>query len=214
MHESLDAGRLAIPQPAWLRPPAPTPPSPGVPIRPRRVKDLPNRGVSQTQPLLEGAVAVDVEELYRRYGPTVVRRCRRLLREEAQAVDAAQDVFVQLLRHQAHLTDDAPAGLLMRMATRVCLNRLRSQRRRPEDPGDEKMLEIAHADDPVERSITRSVLRAVFRQELESTRTLAVLHLVDGLTLEQVAREVGLSVSGVRKRLRTLKARVAGLEAL
>ena len=33
------------------------------------------------------------------------------------------------------------------------------------------------------------------------------------MTLEEVAREVGLSVSGVRKRLRTLKANVAALEA-
>jgi DNA-directed RNA polymerase specialized sigma24 family protein len=32
-----------------------------------------------------------------------------------------------------------------------------------------------------------------------------VLHHVDGLTLEEVAAEVGMSVSGVRKRLRTIK---------
>ncbi len=32
-----------------------------------------------------------------------------------------------------------------------------------------------------------------------------MLHYVDGLTLEQVAAEVGLSVSGVRKRLRGLR---------
>jgi RNA polymerase sigma-70 factor (ECF subfamily) len=40
-----------------------------------------------------------------------------------------------------------------------------------------------------------------------------VLHHVDGFSLEEVAAEVGLSVSGVRKRLRTLKARLPG-EAL
>jgi len=51
-------------------------------------------------------------------------------------------------------------------------------------------------------------------REQASTRTIAVMHLVDGLTLEEVAREVGLSVSGVRKRLRTLKARVAELEGV
>jgi RNA polymerase sigma-70 factor, ECF subfamily len=34
---------------------------------------------------------------------------------------------------------------------------------------------------------------------------MAVLHYVDGLSLEQVADEVGLSVSGVRKRLRKLR---------
>jgi RNA polymerase sigma-70 factor (ECF subfamily) len=34
---------------------------------------------------------------------------------------------------------------------------------------------------------------------------MAVLHFVDGLTLEEVAAETGLSVSGVRKRLRGLR---------
>ncbi len=38
------------------------------------------------------------------------------------------------------------------------------------------------------------------------------MHYVDGMTLEEVARESGLSVSGVRKRLRTLKERVRGME--
>jgi RNA polymerase sigma-70 factor (ECF subfamily) len=34
---------------------------------------------------------------------------------------------------------------------------------------------------------------------------MAVLHYVDGMTLAQVARACGLSVSGVRKRLRALR---------
>ena len=38
-----------------------------------------------------------------------------------------------------------------------------------------------------------------------------MLHLHDGLTLEQTAREVGMSVSGVRKRLRKLKASLGSL---
>jgi RNA polymerase sigma-70 factor (ECF subfamily) len=38
------------------------------------------------------------------------------------------------------------------------------------------------------------------------------MHYVDGMTLEEVARESGFPVSGVRKRLRTLKERVRGME--
>jgi RNA polymerase sigma-70 factor (ECF subfamily) len=43
---------------------------------------------------------------------------------------------------------------------------------------------------------------------------MALLHYVDGLTLNQVADEVGLSVSGVRKRLRGLRASLIELEKL
>ena len=41
---------------------------------------------------------------------------------------------------------------------------------------------------------------------------MAVMHYVDGMTLEEVARNVGLSVSGVRKRLRQLRERTRALE--
>ena len=51
----------------------------------------------------------------------------------------------------------------------------------------------------------RTVLDDIFGRERASTRTMAVMHYVDGMTLEEVAGHVGLSVSGVRKRLRTLK---------
>ena len=56
------------------------------------------------------------------------------------------------------------------------------------------------------------LLARIFANEQVSTREMAVMHLVDGLTLEEVAQETGLSVSGVRKRLRVLKAHVAELK--
>jgi RNA polymerase sigma-70 factor (ECF subfamily) len=58
------------------------------------------------------------------------------------------------------------------------------------------------------------MLERLFGVQRESTRTMALLHYVDGLTLNQVADEVGLSVSGVRKRLRGLRASLIELEKL
>ncbi len=127
-----------------------------------------------------------------------------------------QDVFVQLLRYQERLEDAAPSSLLYRMATNVCLNRLRSHTRHPEDANQDLVIRIAQAtsDDPEAATATRGILARLFAKEKESTRTIAVLHLVDGMTLEEVAKEVGLSVSGVRKRLRTLRAHVKELEGV
>ena len=155
---------------------------------------------------------IDVEALYRKYGPMVLRRCRQLLQDEDQALDAMQDTFVQLLRYQERLTDHGPSSLLYRIATNTCLNALRSRKRRPRSGQEELLMEIASLDDHEERSVTRAFLDELFSREQESTRTIAVLHYVDRLTLEETAAEVGLSVSGVRKRLRTLKARGLALE--
>src|SRR5438045_11744 len=59
----------------------------------------------------------------------VLRRCRKLLRDEARAVDAMHDVFVLMLRNQ-HL--DGGSSLLFRLATNVCLNQLRAVRCKPD----------------------------------------------------------------------------------
>ena len=156
--------------------------------------------------------SIDTEALYRRYGPMVLRRCRRLLRDEDKAVDAMHDVFVELVRASKRLEDRGASSLLYQMATHVCLDRLRRERRRPEDSEDALMMQIAAQGDLEESAAARSVLDRLFGREVASTRTIAVLHLLDGMTLKQVATNVGLSVSGVRKRLRVLRERLEGLE--
>lgn len=158
-------------------------------------------------------MAIDTESYYRTYGPMVLRRCRQMLKDEEKARDAMHDTFVRLLLNEQRLEGSAPSSLLYRMATNVCLNRIRSDGRRPETPDDELLHRIANADDLESQSLARSVLGSLFGGQKESTRTIAVLHLHDGMTLEEVAGEVGLSVSGVRKRLRGLRTRLHELEA-
>jgi RNA polymerase sigma-70 factor (ECF subfamily) len=152
-------------------------------------------------------MAVLVEELYRKYAPMVWRRCRSLLRDDDEALDAMQDTFVRVLKNQAGLDARAPSSLLFRIATNVCLNRLRTKRRRPASSDEALLAQIALASGESAYE-SRALLARLFNREPASSGVIAVLHLVDGMTLEQVAREVGLSVSGVRKRLRALEARL------
>ena len=155
---------------------------------------------------------MDVDILYRRYGPMVMRRCRQLLRDEDQALDATQDVFVRLLTRRDRLRDDAPCSLLYRMATNLCLNRIRDDRRRKTTANSTLLEQIACWEDTEGQIEARVVLAKLFGRQRESTRTMAVLYYVDGMTLEEVAREVGMSVSGVRKRLLGLRAALQKME--
>lgn len=155
---------------------------------------------------------MNVEILYEKYGPMVLRRCRRLLRDEDRAMDAMQDVFVRVLQRGDRLKVTYPSSLLYRIATNVCLNCIRDQRL--DLPGDEVLIGIAGMEDLESRLDARAMLDRLFARHRDSTRTIAVLHFVDGLTLEEVAREVGMSVSGVRKRLRGLRESLEELEEL
>lgn len=158
---------------------------------------------------------IDVDAAYRRYGPLVRRRCEQMLRDPEEARDAMHDAFVRLARRRDDYEPHALGGLLYRIATSVCLNHLRTRRRRPEDRDQELLMRIANTEDPAAQGLARHWLDRIFARESESSKTIAVLHYVDGMTLEEVAREVGLSVSGVRFKLRELKLHVdADLEAV
>jgi len=150
---------------------------------------------------------IDVEALYRKYGPMVLRRCRSLLRDEEKALDAMQETFVRLLRRGETLTGEAPSSLLYCMATNLCLNIIRAEKRRPMSAGDDLLDLIAGSDDVEATGMARHLADVIFKREEPSTRIMAVLVYVDGLTLEETAARVGLSVSGLRKRLRRLQAR-------
>lgn len=154
---------------------------------------------------------IDLEACYLRYGPLVYRRCVRLLRSEAEAEEAMQDVFVELIRRRDRLDDRGLSSLLFRVATHVSLNRLRSRRRHPEHHGDELLSLIASDDQSEDRSLAEGLLARLFGHEPPSTRVMATMHYVDGMTLEQVAQELNMSVSGVRKRLRKLRERLGQL---
>ena len=150
-------------------------------------------------------IPLDVESLSERYGPMVLRRCRFLLKDEDEAMDVCQDVFVRMIEQRDRLDARHPSSLLYVTATNLCLNRIRDRARRAVPTDDAQLQQIASAEEPAGRTDASLLLDRLFRHHPASSRTIAVLHYLDGLTLEQVASEVGLSVSGVRKRLRNLR---------
>ncbi len=152
-------------------------------------------------------------KLYEAYAPMVYRRAMMLLRDVTEAEDMVQNVFLRVFERWDSLDVSQPSSLLWNTATRLCLNRIRDKKRRGLDCNtSELLLSIACADDDEGEKEARGILAKLFSREPESSRTIAVLHFVDGMTLEETAREVGLSVSGVRKRLRGLQAKVKNLE--
>ena len=128
-----------------------------------------------------------------------------MLTDEQHAREAMQDVFVQILRRQDTLDDRGLGRLLHVTATNVCLNRLRTRTRKPRPAGGDLLERIADASAESAQLEARDLLRGAFAREPASSAVIAVLHLADGLTLEQTAAIVGMSVSGVRHRLRALE---------
>ena len=148
---------------------------------------------------------IDVEALYRRYGPMVLRRCRQLLRNDDLAADAMQETFVKVLRHASSLNDRYPSSLLYRIATNVCLNMLRTQRRKPTVSADLLLESMSGPERMEDRVIDACLVEQAFSGARPGTRAAAEMLYVEGRTLAETADRVQLSISGVRKRMRTLR---------
>ena len=88
----------------------------------------------------------------------VLRRCRRLLGEGDEASDAMHDVFVQVLRRQEKLVLTSPSSLLYKMATDICLNRIRTKVRHPETRDERLLNMIAHDENLESMTEIRSLL--------------------------------------------------------
>ena len=148
---------------------------------------------------------IDVEALYRKYGAMVLRRCRHMLRNEDAAADAMQETFVRVLKNGKSLTASYPSSLLYRIATNVCLNMLRTNRRRPTVSADPFVDSLAGREKVEDRVLDAFVLEQVFSGARESTRRAAEMHFLEGCTLAETAERVEMSISGVRKRFRALR---------
>lgn len=140
----------------------------------------------------------------------VYRRCRFLLGCDDDALDALQEVFLSLARRR-DMAVRFPSSLLFRIATNVSISMLRARKNAPAHLCAELAETLASGDDHVSLIVARDTLDCLFREEKESTRTIAVLYFIDRMSYEQVAAEVDLSVSGVRRRLAKLQERVSAI---
>jgi RNA polymerase sigma-70 factor (ECF subfamily) len=138
----------------------------------------------------------------------VFRRCRRMLGNEDDALDAVQDVFVRLLRAEKSLHGRFPSSLLYTIATNTCLNRIRGKKRRREVAlEDFEALSLFQDDGRYGEVEARLIMEGILKTESELTRTICFMYHADGMTLKEVGEAVGMSISGVRKRLAGFQAR-------
>lgn len=149
-----------------------------------------------------------VSSLYRKYGGAIFSRCRRLLKDEALAEDATQEVFVRVFRHIESAPDDAAAlGWIYRISTNYCLNQLRDRGRQAEPTAPEELPELTDGELPEALWLDRDVAQRLIARAPEKLQEVAVLYYVDGLEQEQVAKALGISRRTVINRLQEFQER-------
>jgi RNA polymerase sigma-70 factor (ECF subfamily) len=138
-------------------------------------------------------------EAYRRYGPALIRKCRRMLRHRQDSEDIVQALFVDLWsRGETEL--ELP--YLYRAVTNRCLNHLRDGENRArllreQDAALRGPARVSCGEQVIELDL---LLKLSQRIDEECAEVL-VYRYFDDMTLEEIAELTGASRKTVGKRL-------------
>lgn len=152
-----------------------------------------------TQPRNAAVDAAFLARLYARYSRSVRRRAASMLSDRDAAKDVTQEVFLRALGARAEFTAArSPLTWLNRIATNLCLNRLRDTRRR------RNILEQVTSFDesstiPVgDVALTLETLLTKVPPELQE---IAVYYYVDQMSQEEIASMLAVPRRTVGYRL-------------
>ena len=159
------------------------------------------------------------QEIYRAHFDAVYRRLSRILGPIAEREDLAQDVFLAVHRSLPRFRGDSTLGtFIQRVAINAALDHLRRSSRRATVPFDAEFLDelVASAPSPEVRAASREELHRVFAllARIKPKKRIAfLLHVVDGLAFDEIARLTDASVDAVAKRVQHAQRELAALFA-
>jgi len=148
-----------------------------------------------------------LEALYRAFETPVYNLARRICRTSEDAEDVLQETFLEVVksiktyRGEGHLW-----GWVRRIAASKAFMRLRHEKLRVTDE-----LHDETAGGPPASVGTRIDLERAFAHLSETSRSVVWLHDVEGFTHEEIAEQMGKTVSFSKSQLARAHARLRGL---
>lgn len=166
----------------------------------------------------EDSGVASFDELFERHERTIFNLIYRLVGDYEEAADLASETFVRALRSFDRFRGEAQASTwLYRIAVNLCKNhfRRRGVRRRVDGPSLDEQVALGE-EEPIEREIedwSRAPQRQAEQRELQREieralaalspegRMVVVLRDLHGLSYQEIAEVVGVSVEMVKGRL-------------
>ena len=148
--------------------------------------------------------------------PRLLALAYRMLGSHAEAEDAVQETWLRLRRTDPAGIENV-GGLLTTVVGRVCLDRLRARRARPEDPVDDPALGARPDDaagDPVDEALLAesvgTALMVVLDRLGPAERVAFVLHDVFAVPFDDIAEILGRTPDASRQLASRARRRVQG----
>jgi RNA polymerase sigma-70 factor, ECF subfamily len=140
-----------------------------------------------------------VQIMYRRYAKTIYARCRRLLNDADEAEDAAQEVFMRVLKHlESAPSDEDALPWIYRISSNYCLNQLRNTKARS------KHLEgmpRQFVDEFEPAVVNRQLAKQIVAEATTDHRVPVVMYHLKDVDQQTIAEELGVTRRTVINRL-------------
>jgi RNA polymerase sigma-70 factor (ECF subfamily) len=156
------------------------------------------------------------ETLVRTLTPQLLAVSRRIVRDEEDARDAVQEAFVNAWRNLPRFEEGSRLSTwLHRITVNAALMKLRSRRRRPEEPIEDLLPTFAEDGhqtppsepwgEPADLALDRKRLAEVVRQQIDrlpdTYRLVLLLRDIEGLDTAEAAEVLGVTENAVKLRL-------------
>ena len=153
--------------------------------------------------------AGDPQAAYRAYGPALVRKAQRLLRNREDAIDVVHALFVELI---PKWRSDVDLPYLYRAVTNRCLNAIRDRATRARLLAREGTAAAPVGRVRLEDEVVGVGLLAALGERLDAGHMeVLVARFVDDMTQEEIAGHLGLSRKTIGKRLDRIRDEVIAL---
>jgi RNA polymerase sigma-70 factor, ECF subfamily len=142
-----------------------------------------------------------LENLFRRYGRSVLLRAGAILGDRDAAKDVMQEVFLQAIDYGSKFLEvESPIYWLHRVTTNLCLNRLRdgARRRRILSTSVPSNDTAPPSSAPIDTLLT---VRALLRQVPDDLQEIAICYFVDQMSQDEIATMTGIPRRTVSYRL-------------
>jgi RNA polymerase sigma-70 factor, ECF subfamily len=145
---------------------------------------------------------------YERYAQIIFNLCIRILKDEGEAQDVLQEIFIQIWRDASRF-DPVRASVktwLFTIARSRSLDRYRSRRAiasRLQDRSSGKIQRIPGKEDPQTRTLMQQYARKALAQLNEEQRIVLELSYYEGLTQEEIAAQLNEPLGTIKSRIRS-----------
>jgi len=151
----------------------------------------------------------DIGALYRQHAPDVYRYALYLSGQHAEAEDITSETFARVWTSPTPIVMATVKGYLFTIARHLYLRGLRRSARH--DALDEELRDPRAGPEQDAESSERLRATIAGLQKLpELSRSAVLMHAVDGMAYEEIARVLGLTVAAVKVRIHRARFALAG----